>query len=46
MKKLKLFPRTFITTLVFMALIILLANTTILFGSITKELPTEDIHSS
>lgn len=43
MKKLKLFPRTFITTLVFMALIILLANAVILFlAPITKELPTED----
>lgn len=43
MKKLKLFPRTFITTLVFMVLIILLANATILFlAPITKELPTED----
>ncbi|MDO5399896.1 MAG: HAMP domain-containing sensor histidine kinase [Eubacteriales bacterium] len=43
MKKLKLFPRTFITTLAFMALIILLANAIILFlAPITKELPTEN----
>jgi HAMP domain-containing protein len=43
MKKLKLFPRTFITTLAFMVLLVLLANATILFlAPITKELPTED----